>query len=264
MDHWYEVQPRSDVNACLLIIHGAGEHASRHLAVAKHFAAAGYYVGMGDLPGYGKAPGRRGHIDTFQTYIDTLVAWADNMQAKFSDVPRFILGHSMGGLITARYIEQHPNVAWHGVLLSAPCLALALPVPHWKKQVASLLERWWPTLRLHNGIDVNDLCRDPEVRSKYINDPLVESKVSVKWFCELQQAMEQVHKEVSQFNVPVWIVQGEADRIVDPLATRSWYEKLNVSDKQLVWVEDGYHELLQDLDNQVLLEKMLAWTENHK
>lgn len=263
MKHWYEERPRADIKACLLIVHGAGEHAARHLTVARHFAAAGYYVGLGDLPGYGLADGKRGHIDSFQTYVDTVAAWADNMQKALPNVPRFILGHSMGGLITARYMEQQPDIAWHGVLLSAPCFALALPVPSWKKRLAAILQYWWPTLRFHNGIVVDDLCRDSEVRSKYKNDPLVENKVSVKWYYELQQAMTQVHQEVSRFKVPVWILQGGADRIVDPAATRSWYERLNVSDKQLVWIEDGYHELLQDDGKEKLMQKMLLWTENH-
>lgn len=263
MEYWHEEFPKEEIKACLLIVHGAGEHAERHLEVAKFFAAAGYYVGMGDLPGYGRTTGRRGHIDTFQTYIDTVGLWAHKLQARFPDVPRFILGHSMGGLITACFIQLQSDTMWNGVLLSSPCLALALPVPAWKKSLASLLERWWPTLRLHNGIDSHDLCSDPAVRAHYKDDPLIENKVSVKWFCELQQAMERVHKEVAQFNAPVWIIQGGADRIVDPAATRCWYEQLHVQDKQLVWVPDGYHELLQDFGKRERMEEMLAWTENH-
>lgn len=263
MEHWHEEQPRTEIKACLLIVHGAGEHSARHLEVAQHFVDAGFYVGMGDLPGHGRTAGRRGHIDTFQTYIDTVVSWAHKLQERFSNVPRFILGHSMGGLITARFIQQQASASWNGVLLSAPCLALALPVPNWKKQMALWLDQWWPMLRLNNGIEPNALCSDPEVQAEYKNDPLVENKVSVRWFCELQKAMEVAHKDVAQFNVPVWIIQGGADRIVDPSATREWFERLHVQDKQLVWVKDGYHELLRDVGRREWMEKMLEWTENH-
>lgn len=261
MEHWHEERPGSEVRACLLIVHGAGEHFGRYVEVAKHFAQAGYYVGMGDLPGYGRADGMRGHINVFQTYIDTVATWAQTLRDQFPDVPRFILGHSMGGLITARFIQQSSNVEWNGVLLSSPCFALSLPVQNWKRRLASVLEQWWPTLRLNNGIDPDALCSDPEVCQQYKNDPLVVNKVSVKWFGELQKAMADVSKDVDRFRAPVLVMQGSRDRIVNPEATRRWYEQLNEEDKQLIWVKDGYHEMLQDFGKRELMEKMLEWTE---
>lgn len=262
MEDWYEVPAESAVKACLLIVHGAGEHYRRHQAVANYFAKAGFYVGMGDLPGHGRAKGMHGHIDDFQTYLDAVASWAQKLKQQFPDVPRFILGHSMGGLITARFIQQQDADNWNGVLLSSPCLGIALPIPGWKKRIANILEKWWPTLRLKSGIDKDALCRDPQVVDEYQKDPLVVKKVSVKWFCELQRAISRAHEEVDRFQVPVLITQGGADRVVDPRATRRWYNQLEVEDKQLIWVADGYHELLQEFVKYDLMEKMLAWTEN--
>lgn len=262
MKDWHEVPADSEVNACLLIVHGAGEHYGRHEEVANYFAKAGFYVGLGDLPGHGRARGMRGHIDDFQMYIDTVAAWAQKLKQPFPSVPRFILGHSMGGLITARFIQQQSSDEWNGVLLSSPCLGLALPVPGWKKSLAHVLERWWPTLRLKSGIDQDALCRDPQVVDGYQQDPLVVKKVSVKWFCELQRAMSLVHEAVDRFQAPVLVMQGGEDRVVDPAATRRWYDRLDVEDKQLIWVDDGYHELLQDFNKHDLMKKMLAWTED--
>lgn len=262
VNDWREVPVPSNAKASLLIVHGAGEHYRRHLELAHTFAQAGYYVGMGDLPGYGRARGRRGHIEDFQEYVDTVRTWAKRLVKQCPGVPRFIFGHSLGGLITARFLEQQRGDMWDGVLLSSPCFGLTLAVPGWKKGLARVLEHVWPTLRLKSGIDRDALCRNPEVRKLYQADPLVVKKVSVKWFWELQKALTHVHEEVDRFRAPVLIVQGGEDRVVDPAATRRWYDRVPVEDKQLIWVDDGYHELLQDFGKGELMEKLVDWADS--
>lgn len=262
MNDWREVPVSSTLKASLLIVHGAGEHYSRHLELAHTFARAGYYVGMGDLPGYGRAKGRRGHIENFQEYVDTVQTWAERLGKQCPSVPRFIFGHSLGGLVTARLIEQQKGDRWNGVILSSPCFGLTLAVPGWKKRLARVLEYVWPTLRFKSGIDSGALCRNPEVRRQYQTDPLVVKKVSVKWYWELQKALTLVHEDVDRFCSPVLILQGGEDRVVDPAATRRWYDRVPVDDKHLIWVEDGYHELLQDFGKEELMKKLVAWADS--
>lgn len=55
---------------------------------------AGYHVVMGDLPGQGTSTRARGHIRSFQEYIDTVDEWIEH--AKSFRLPTFLLGHSMG------------------------------------------------------------------------------------------------------------------------------------------------------------------------
>lgn len=259
--HWREVLPQSEIKGCVLVVHGAGEYSDRYLELANHLAAAGYMVGLGDLPGHGRSDGIRGHVDTFQQYVDTVARWAHTIQARYGDLPKFILGHSMGGLVTILYMAQQRDILWRGVLLSSPCLGVAVPAPKWQKQLAGFLEKWWPTLRFDNRIDVQWLCHNPQVIEKYDNDPLIVNKVSVRWFCELERAIQKVHDEVNQFQTPLFLMQGGEDYIVDPQATRHWYTQLMTQDKKLVWVEHGYHEMLQDFGKAELLKQMLDWIE---
>ncbi|WP_249713434.1 alpha/beta hydrolase, partial [Bacillus cereus] len=59
--------------------------------------SSGYNVAMGDLPGQGTSTRTRGHIRSFQEYIDELDIWID--KARTLEARVFLLGHSAAGLI---------------------------------------------------------------------------------------------------------------------------------------------------------------------
>jgi pimeloyl-ACP methyl ester carboxylesterase len=98
----------------LLFIHGAYAAAwcwEDHFL--PFFAKAGYAAHALSLSGHGGSPGRR-HLDSFSIadYVSDVVKMVDSMPA-----PPVLIGHSMGGFVVQKYLEDH--VAPGAVLMCA-------------------------------------------------------------------------------------------------------------------------------------------------
>jgi lysophospholipase len=264
--HSQNWEPDSEVQAVIVIVHGAGEHIGRYEHVVQWFVEQGVAVVGGDLPGLGRSGGRRGHIDDFAHYVRTVKQWLAEAQKRYRDVPIFVLGHSMGGLIVARLLQESDaaSLPLRGALLSSPCLALKLTVPQWKQRVAAVLDRLAPTFRMPNGIESSSVSRSPEIVESYSVDPLIESRVSVRWFTQLQRAMNLAIADAGTINQPIFVLQAGADLLVDPDKSIQFVEKAASSDKNIKVYPGLYHELLNEPERRQVFEEMLEWIKARK
>ena len=73
-------------------------------SVAEMWNHLGYHVVMGDLPSHGTTSRNRGHIDSFDEYIEEVKLWVK--EARKYRLPIFLFGHSMGGLIVIRMMQE--------------------------------------------------------------------------------------------------------------------------------------------------------------
>ena len=93
-----------EAKAVIVIVHGAMEYHGRYEAVAEMWNHIGYHVVMGDLPSHGTTSRNRGHIDSFDEYIEEVKLWVK--EARKYRLPIFLFGHSMGGLIVIRMMQE--------------------------------------------------------------------------------------------------------------------------------------------------------------
>ena len=61
--------------AAAVLVHGAGEHCGRYAHVVEKLTSHGIAVVTGDLPGHGRTEGLRGHVDSFEEYLDAVEGW---------------------------------------------------------------------------------------------------------------------------------------------------------------------------------------------
>jgi len=99
--------PESEPKAVLLIVHGLAEHSGRYRNVVDRFVPLGYAVYGIDHFGHGKSDGTRVYVERFNDYTNTLKVYFDMMRGWQPDKPVFLVGHSMGGLISAVYLLDH-------------------------------------------------------------------------------------------------------------------------------------------------------------
>jgi alpha-beta hydrolase superfamily lysophospholipase len=90
-------------------------------------------------------------------------------------------------------------------------------------------------------------------------DQLIERAVTAGWFFSMRRAVEQVHKHVSRIQLPLLILQGDQDHVVDPQATAAWFDKLQQPDRTLQMLPGHLHELLQESDRVQTTERILTW-----
>lgn len=123
-----------EAKAVIVIVHGAMEYHGRYEAVAEMWNYNGYHVVMGDLPSHGTTSRNRGHIDSFDEYIEEVKLWVK--EARKYRLPIFLFGHSMGGLIVIRMMQETKREDVDGIILSSPCLGV-LAEPSAPPQAAS-------------------------------------------------------------------------------------------------------------------------------
>ncbi|MDX1439781.1 MAG: alpha/beta fold hydrolase, partial [Rubricoccaceae bacterium] len=100
---WQPDEPK----AALLVVHGISEHSGRYARVASELTERGVAIHAYDHRGHGRSDGERVFVKSFDEYVRDLDEIISSVKAKTHELPFFLLGHSLGGLIVARYIVEH-------------------------------------------------------------------------------------------------------------------------------------------------------------
>lgn len=230
-----------EVRALLVIVHGLGEHIARYDFIARAYNALGITVVGADHRGHGRSGGLRGHADGFDEYTADVACVVRFAQGTLGDeLPWFVLGHSMGGLITLRYLLDSSKPQPQAAVLSNPQLGLAFDPPKVKVAAGRMLSKILPKLRLDSELDASAISRDPTEVKKYVDDPLVHSKISTRWYTSMTAAMTEAREGAPSLELPTqWILSG-GDQIVSAKAAREIQEQ--VAGSEALWLEDAYHE----------------------
>jgi len=239
----------------VVIVHGIGDHSGRYNNVVDVLLPRGISIWALDLRGHGRSEGKKGHIGSFEEYIsDVLFLVNIARKSKEEDTKCFILGHSMGGLITLYFALRYPQLI-DGMIISSPALGLAVRVPIIKVILGRLMSFLFPSFTMGNGLNVGMLSHDEGVVRAYVEDPLVHDRVSARWFTEMLNAMEYVNSSPEKLNIPILMQLAQDDHLTDPLVSEEFFERLTVGDKTLRVYEGLYHEIYNE--QEVLRRKPL-------
>ena len=113
--HW----PVDDAKACVLFAHGLAEHTGRYEHVAARFNERGVAVVGPDHIGHGASPGVRVYLKAFSEYLEPMQALRAHIDDWYPGRPVFLMGHSMGGLISAHLLLTS-QAGFQGAMLSGP------------------------------------------------------------------------------------------------------------------------------------------------
>jgi alpha-beta hydrolase superfamily lysophospholipase len=254
--------PEGESRAVLLIVHGLAEHSGRYMSVVNHFVPLGYAVYGVDHVGHGKSSGTRVYVERFEDYTETLKIYFDMVRHWQPDKPIFLVGHSMGGLIGADYLLSHqPELT--GAVLSGPAVKVHDTVSPAAIFVGKVISVLMPKLGLI-GLEAEGVSRDPAVVQAYVTDPLVcRGKVTARLSAELVKAIRRVTAEATKITLPILIVQGGADKLVDPKGAQMLYDAVSSADKTINIYDDLYHEVFNEPERDQVLGDIKGWLETH-
>jgi alpha-beta hydrolase superfamily lysophospholipase len=253
--------PDDDVKAVLLVVHGLGEHSGRYMNVVNHFVPLGYAVYGLDHIGHGRSDGIREFVERWDDFTDTLTIFYGMITAWHGGKPIFLLGHSMGGAITAYHLLDH-QADFSGAIISAPAVKIGDSVSQLTITVGKVLSRLVPKMGLI-ALDVDSISRDPEVVQAYVNDPLVfHGKTPARLAAELLSAMQRISAEASKITLPFIVVQGAADTLVDPSGAQMLYDEASSEDKTLKIYDGLYHEVFNEPERDLVLKDVEDWLES--
>jgi len=205
---------------CVLIVHGLGEHCRRYAALAADLTASGWQVVSYDLRGHGRSEGPRGALRQPDDLLRDLGTVIDAVRSA-TPAPLFLLGHSLGGVVAARFVAEGlgPQPApWFrsldGLVLSSPALDPGMNIG--QKLLLAVLGPLAPNLAVHNGLRPEWICRDPAVVRAYRDDPLVHYRVTPSLVRFLLDAGAEILQRAAQWAVPTLLLYAGSDRCVSP------------------------------------------------
>lgn len=251
--------PRGQV----LIVHGLGEHGGRYAAVAAALNAHGWRVLAHDHRGHGGSQGARGVIAADDSLLADLARVIDRAR-EVEAGPLLLLGHSLGGLVAARFVAEAlapAPAAWSrevaGLVLSSPAIDPGLSAG--QKLLVSLASRLAPTLALGNGLDPHGISRDAAVVQAYIADPLVHDRISGRLARFIRDAGAVVLAAAPRWSVPTLLMWAGADRCVAPAGSQRLAEAAPAAVMAVRTWPDLAHELFNEPEREEVLDELDRW-----
>jgi alpha-beta hydrolase superfamily lysophospholipase len=259
--------PIGNPRGTVLIVHGLGEHIGRYAHVAAQLNAWGWSVAGYDQRGHGDSEGARGALHHSGDLLNDLACVIDTVRAK-SPGPLVLLGHSMGGLVAARFVAASslPGApSWarpvDALVLSSP--ALDAGTTAWQKLLLSVLGPLAPNLGVSNGLKPTSISRDAAVVGAYMADPLVHDRITPRLARFIVDAGEWVRANAAMWSVPTLLLYAGSDRCVAPAGSRALAAK---APKALFTVQEFkplYHEIFNEPEQAEVFAVLGGWLARH-
>ncbi len=251
-------EPQGKPRAIVLLIHGMGEHSSRYQHVAEFFNSKGIAVLANDRIGHGKSKGKRGHVPKYDQLLDDIVKLHSEATRKYSGIPVFLYGHSMGGGIVLQYVLRNPKNGLKGVIATSPALQLAFEPPAFKVFLGKVMRGLYPGFSQTNEINPQHISRDKAVVDAYIKDPLVHNLITAETGMGLLQWGKDIIAKAQEIKIPLLLMHGDKDQLTSHKGTETLAAKLKGDVTLKIW-EGLFHETHNEPEKEEVLQFILNW-----
>jgi alpha-beta hydrolase superfamily lysophospholipase len=245
-----------------LIVHGLGEHCGRYAHVAAALNAAGIMVRGFDNRGFGQSGGPRAVSPSSTAYLDdtklVFDAFADEARKAGDSAAPFLIGHSMGGAISARAATG----GWirpRGLVLSSP--ALKLPLSLARRLLVRALNLSAPHLTRPHGIPLRYISRDPQVFADVKADPHCHDRTTARLVTFLLDAGVRARRDAAKFDVPTLLLVSGDDKLVDADGAREFAAAMPPEHCTIKIYPALFHEVFNEieLDRRQVLGDLCDW-----
>jgi len=241
----------------VLLVHGLGEHAGRYDHLAGQLNDWGFAVRGYDQYGHGESGGPRGGLPTDTRLLDDLVDIVDSTRSRMGQhTPLILLGHSMGGLVAARFVALGLRPV-QALVLSSPALDPGLNAI--QKLLLAVLPKIAPNLRIGNGLDASLISHDPAVVAAYQADKLVHDRVSARLARFIADGGPATLAQAASWSVPTLLLYAGADRLVNPAGSRAFAAAAPKAVLSAHCFEALYHEIFNELDAAPVYAELKKW-----
>lgn len=239
-------EPTERCKRIVVLVHGYAEHGGRYAHLAERLSAAGSAVYAPDHIGHGKSDGERALISDFEHVVDDLRSVMEVAADEFGKSPAIMIGHSMGGLLTARYAQRYPET-----LAGVGFLGAVLGDWNWAREVLAA-----PELPKESS-DPSGMSRDPETQHSYAEDPLVYHGGYKRELLEAEVvALDRFNEDIDKLTMPVLFLHGDADPFVPAETTAEAVKRMPAKKKQAKIYPGAKHELVNELNREEVIQEI--------
>ncbi|KAJ3499149.1 hypothetical protein NLG97_g574 [Lecanicillium saksenae] len=260
--------PTGPIKAKLIFIHGFSEHINRYNPFFPKLNEAGIQVFGFDQRGWGKSTTNKaewGLTGPTSLVISDVAAFIEDKLP--SDVPVFVMGHSMGGgeVITLAADPKYAKLVKQirGWLLDAPFIGFpANEAPSSIKIfLGRLVGRLLPRQQLKHVIPLEYLSRDPAIAEEIRNDPLCHNTGTLEGLASLLDRTGALSSGAVKLgsDVSFFIAHGTEDKACSYDASKKFYEEQSATDKTHKTYEGAFHQIHADTCKEDFTKDVIDW-----
>ncbi|PZG17291.1 alpha/beta hydrolase [Nonomuraea aridisoli] len=241
--------PHDDPRYIALLCHGYGEHIGRYEYVADRLVRHGAAVYGPDHMGHGRSEGERVLIDDYEDVVTDVHTVEERARAEHPGVPVVLIGHSMGGMIAARYAQRYGS-GLTALVLSGPVIG------EWQVLTELLAYPEPPD----TPIDPATLSRDLSVGAAYGEDPLVwHGPFKRRTLEALSSMLDTIRKSGTLGALPTLWIHGEDDQLVPPAGSRIGIEAARGTDFTERIYPAARHEVFNETNKDEVLDDVTTF-----
>lgn len=284
--------PENKPGAVLQIAHGMAEHVERYNEFANFLNSNDIAVYANDHRGHGKnsEPKKLGYFadkDGWKLVLSDTVKLTETIKKEHPDSPIFLLGHSMGSMLTRTYLIKHNDNFLSGVIISGTSGKNGFIVTAGKitAKLQGVFKPKWYRSKLLTGMSFkgyNDpfkptktpydwLSRDEERNQNYMEDKFCGFVCSNSFFVDMLTMLGIVNNkkniETSPKNIPMFFLSGTMDPVGDfgkeVTDVYNKYKNAGVKDIKLKLYDGGRHEMLNETNRNEVFKDVLEWLKQH-
>eukprot|EP00357_Protocruzia_adherens_P008658 CAMPEP_0115042328 /NCGR_PEP_ID=MMETSP0216-20121206/46206_1 /TAXON_ID=223996 /ORGANISM="Protocruzia adherens, Strain Boccale" /LENGTH=275 /DNA_ID=CAMNT_0002424433 /DNA_START=27 /DNA_END=850 /DNA_ORIENTATION=+ len=184
--------------------------------------------------------------------------------ASQTDLPLYLLAHSMGGLVIASFLVNNPNLSLAGVITTGALFTLQVgrEVPPFKMFLIRMMKVYLPELVLNSMVNPSSLSKQEDVEQEALEDPRVVGMIGIRQAYDVVLSTSFLIPMADAFSYPALIIHGDCDRVTHPESSIRFHDVITSRDKTLKIISGGYHEMNQDRDQVELWKTILCWLES--
>ncbi|CAK83537.1 unnamed protein product (macronuclear) [Paramecium tetraurelia] len=243
--------------ASLCIVHGFGEHQGRFLHIADMFAKLNYAVHLIDLRGFGYSGGPRGSQTLKELHMDIEVL----LRQVSKDIPLFLYGHAMGGLLIISFLIRNPQLKVRGIITTAPMLGF--PMDRKLKGIKYIAVKYFghymEDLVINTKLNITGMSKNDQHIQRCFEDKLMMPLLGIGMAKSILETLNYMESKVQTFKYPILILHGKQDAVSSYHESVRFYEKCGSQDKSIKLFENGYHELQHDFEFIEMKQIIIDW-----
>lgn len=256
----------------IVISQGRNESVLKYKEVAYDLNSQGYDVFLIDHRGQGFSERfggdkHRGYVVDFQDYVDDLHQYVTSLNLNENYQHRYLLSHSMGGAISALYLQQYQTPFQASVFFS-PMLSINLSgLPNWLAKIITYSSaevcswftnkacyvpggKGYEKLSFEDNHLTNSEARFYSSFNGFQRHPETQlGDATMRWLATSISATEQAIVNADKIKIPILIFQAGDDDIVTSSGPESFFANVTYCKfNQFLTIEGSKHEILLEQD----------------
>jgi acylglycerol lipase len=248
--------------AVVLFLHGIASHAGWFGETAVDLNSRGVAVYGLDRRGSGRSGGTRGHLGRYERALQDVGEMVRLVSSEHRGIPTFLAGSSWAAKLAVVYAAQQPEPL-SGLMLLGPGLLPRVNLSAGQRARVIVGHSITPTARLRIPLTPEMYTTNPPYLDFIRADRLRLLEATAKLFWETGRLDRQRRRASARLNIPLLVLQGEDDKMMDVPETRHWFARVGVEDKTYRSYPSAGHTLDFEPDRARYLADMLAWLSAH-